>query len=141
MQLIPSCHHFFPYFTNITSQTTGLSQGQQKGFRPQNNWSKTGAKPKSTTECWSCGKLGHLANECYSKRNNQKKKVPSVKSCDVRSQDSDQKQQEQQLNSLKVVSQVSSTNGCGGVAERHIEAFATQVQTPLVTNSAMMTRV
>ena len=62
-----------------------------------------------------------------------------VKSCDViESPDSDQRQPEQNLNSLKIV---SSTSECSEVANCCIDTFATQVQTPLVTSPAMMTSV
>ena len=67
-------------------------------------------------------------------------KVPSVKLCDMKPQDGDQRQPEQTLNSLKVVSN-EVTNGCSEVAERHIDVFATQVRPPLATNPAMMTCV
>ena len=60
--------------------------------------------------------------------------MSSIKSFEIESTDSDQRQPEQ-LNSLKIVS-----SKCDGVANS-VDVFATQVQTPLVTSPAMMTSV
>ena len=109
----------------------------QQVYRQQQQQPNTGAKQKKKGKCYNCDKVGHWASECRSKCS---QKVSSyVKSCDViESPDSDQRQPEQNLNSLKIV---SSASECSDVAECCIDTFATQVQTPLVTNPAMMTCV
>ena len=55
--------------------------------------------------------------------------------------DSDQRQPDQNLNSLKIVATNVVSNECSEVAECFIDTFATEVQTPLATNEAMMTCV
>ena len=106
-------------------------------FRQPQQQSNTGAKPKKKGKCFNCDKVGHWANECLSKR---PQKVSSyVKSCViVESPDSDQQQPELNYKFLMIV---SITSECSDVAECCIDTFATQVQTPLVTNPAMMTCV
>ena len=59
----------------------------------------------------------------------------------VAAPDSDQRQPEQNLNSLKIVTTNVGSNECSEVAECFIDTFATDVQTPLATNEARMTSV
>ena len=125
-----------------TEQSSGIAHKPQQPqdqqvFKQQQQQPNTGARQKKKGKCYNCDKVGHWANECRSKRT--QKQSSYVKSCDVvEAPDSYQQQPDQNLNSLKIV---TSSNECREVKECFIDTFATQVQTPLVTNEAMMTCV
>ena len=54
------------------------SQGRQRPVgRPPEGRGNTGTQVKFSGECWKCGKPGHRARECWSKKKQQGNEKPS----------------------------------------------------------------
>ena len=113
-------------------QYTQVSHPPPAQQQPVENTAKsTGVKKKVPGACFRCHQYGHYANRCPDRQQ-------SVKKAEVIEATCQQDQAEFTFNSLGIVANETCVKN---VARCQVDALATSVKTPYVTNQPMMTSV